>query len=253
MKLTAVGCSGSFPGPDTPASCYLVEAPYEGSTFRLLLDLGSGALGPLQRHAELGDIDAVALTHLHPDHCLDLCGFYVFRKYHPAGPLRRINVYGPEGTAARLASAYGLPREPGMSKEFDFIPHPDGPFDVGPFTLRTVPVDHPGPAFAIRVTHGGRSLVYSGDTGPCTSLEDIAKDCDLLLAEASFVETANDNPPHLHLTGKQAAETAQRAGAGRLVLTHIPPWYSPAAVLAEAVPHFAGEVTLATTGATYDV
>ena len=79
MKVTVVGCSGSFPGPDSAASCYLLEAPYDGRTFRLLLDLGSGALGPLQRYADLESIDAVALSHLHADHCLDLCSFYVFR------------------------------------------------------------------------------------------------------------------------------------------------------------------------------
>nr|MBA2717467.1 MBL fold metallo-hydrolase [Propionibacteriales bacterium] len=71
MKLTVVGCSGSLPGPESAASCYLLEAPYEGRTFRLLLDLGSGALGPLQRYADLAAIDAVALSHLHADHCLD--------------------------------------------------------------------------------------------------------------------------------------------------------------------------------------
>ena len=90
MKPTVVGCSGSFPGPDSAASCYLVEAPYEGRTFRLLLDLGSGALGPLQKYVELDQVDAVALSHLHPDHCLDLCGFYVVRKYHPSGALPRL-------------------------------------------------------------------------------------------------------------------------------------------------------------------
>ncbi len=253
MRLTVIGWSGSFPGPESPASCYLVEAPYEGRTFRLLLDLGSGALGVLQRHVTAESIDAIALSHLHADHCLDLCGFYVLRKYHPGGHLEPITVYGPEGTAERMARAYDLNPDPGMTREFDFVSYPDSSFDVGPFSLAVSQVDHPVPAFAIRVTHGERSLVYSGDTGPCTSLEQIAKGCDLLLAEASFVETATNNPPNLHLTGKQAAEIAERAGVGRLVLTHIPPWYEPETVLAEAAPHFSGDVSLASCGASYDV
>ena len=124
MRLTIVGCSGSFPGPESPASCYLVEAPYDGRTFRLLLDLGSGALGALQRHADLGEIDAVALSHLHPDHCLDLCGYYVVRKYHPAGARPRLAVYGPEGTSERMARAYDLPRDQGMDEQFDFATVP---------------------------------------------------------------------------------------------------------------------------------
>ena len=97
MRLTIVGCAGSFPGPDSAASCYLVEADDDaGRRWRVLLDLGSGALGPLQRHLPLADLDAVLLSHLHPDHCADLCGLYVALRYNPAGrPERRLPVYGP--------------------------------------------------------------------------------------------------------------------------------------------------------------
>ena len=89
-----MGCSGSFPGPDSPASCYLVEA----DGFRLVLDLGNGALGALQRYSGLGEIDAICLSHLHADHCLDMCGYSVFQNYHPDGPRPPIPVYGPAGT-----------------------------------------------------------------------------------------------------------------------------------------------------------
>lgn len=252
MKLTVVGCSGSLPGPESAASCYLLEAPYDGRTFRLLLDLGSGALGPLQRHTDLEAIDAVALSHLHADHCLDLCGFYVFRKHHPDGPLGQLPVYGPAGTAERMARAYDLDPSPGMSAEFDFSTYPDKDFTLGPFTVSVAAVDHPPPAYALRLSDGQRTLVYSGDTGPCTALEALADSCDLLLAEAAFLERSG-NPEHLHMTGRQAAETASRADAGRLVLTHVPPWYSPKDVLAEAVPHFDGEIDLAVPDATYSL
>ncbi len=253
MRLTVIGCSGSFPGPDSPASCYLVEAPYDGRTFRLVLDLGSGSLGVLQQHADLATIDAVALSHLHADHCLDLCGYYVMRRYHPGGPLPPLTVYGPAGTAARMARAYDLPESPGLTEQFDFVTYPETSFDVGPFVVDVARVDHPVPAYAIRLTHDGRSVVYSGDTGPCTSLDEIAKGCDLFLAEASYLEAAPHNPPHLHLTGRQAAEAAERARVGRLVLTHVPPWYDGAEVMAEATPHFDGPVSLAGVGASYDV
>ena len=101
MRLTVVGCAGSFAGPDSAASCYLVVAPFEGRTYRLLIDLGSGAFGPLQRHTTLRAIDAVGLSHLHPDHCLDLCGLYVALRYDPAGP-----------ATARLRPAARAGREP---------------------------------------------------------------------------------------------------------------------------------------------
>lgn len=252
MRLTIVGCSGSFPGPDSAASCYLLEAPHEGGTFRLLLDLGSGAIGVLQRHVALESIDAIALSHLHADHCLDLCGFYVVRKYHPDGAWPRLPVYAPKGAADRMARAYDLANGQGMDEQFSFHSYPDGEFTVGPFTMTVAAVDHPVAAYALRVTDGRRTLVYSGDTGPCSALETLAKGCDLLLSEASFVEGEN-NPPKLHLTGRQAALTAQAASARRLVLTHIPPWHSRSDVLAEAQPHFAGVTELATPGATYDL
>ena len=86
VKLTVVGCSGSYPGPDSPASCYLVEAESDGRIWRILLDLGNGALGALQKYVDPLVIDAVLVSHLHPDHCIDLCGYYVLRRYHPAGP-----------------------------------------------------------------------------------------------------------------------------------------------------------------------
>ncbi len=247
MKLTVIGCSGSLPGPDSPASCYLVEAPYGDGTFRLLLDLGSGAIGALQSYVDPRAIDAVAFTHLHADHCLDLCGFYVVRKFQHGGRLGRIPVFGPPGTAERMARAYDLPPEPGMSAQFDFREYDGRPFDVGPFTIDTAGVDHPVDAYALRVSHGGQTLVYSGDTAPCAALESIASGADLLLAEASFLE-GGDNPEHLHMSGREVATIARNAGVGQLVLTHIPPWHDREAVLAEAAPHFDGPVRLARPG-----
>lgn len=251
MKLTVIGCSGSFPGPDSPASCYLVESFHEGRPWRILLDLGSGALGALQRYADPLSIDAVFLSHLHPDHCADLSGFHVLRKYHPTGSKPRIPVYGPVDTAVRLADAYGLPHDPGMSEEFDVRSY-DGTITFGPFEVTPVPVVHPVPAFALKVSAEGRTLVYSGDTGPCESLTAAAQGADLLLAEAAFLASA-DNPPDVHLTGLDCAAIATAAGVDRLVLTHIPPWHSRDVVLAEASSAFSGELGVAVVGATYDV
>jgi ribonuclease BN (tRNA processing enzyme) len=81
MRLTVIGCAGSFPRADSPASCYLVE--HDG--FRLLLDMGNGSLGALQRHVAPTDVDAVLVSHLHTDHCVDLCSLDVYLRYHPDG------------------------------------------------------------------------------------------------------------------------------------------------------------------------
>jgi len=253
MRLRVIGCSGSFPGPDSPASCYLVEAEHEGRTWRILLDLGSGAFGPLQRYVDPLTVDAVLLSHLHPDHCFDMSGFYVLQKYHPAGAQRPVPVYGPEGTADRMASAYGLPKDPGMRREFDFHGYDEGvPIALGPFTVTASRVVHPVAAYGIRVECDGRTLVYSGDTGPCEALADLAQGADVLLAEAAFRE-GEDNPGGLHLTGREAGEAAAKAGVARLVLTHVPPWHDPQAALREAQPVFDGSIDLARAGATYDV
>lgn len=252
LRLTVIGCSGSFAGPESAASCYLVEADdADGRTWRIVFDLGSGALGPLQRYGDADDLHGVFFSHLHPDHCLDLTGLYVLRKYHPGGALPRIPVWGPRGVAHRMATAYDLPDDPGMTHEFDFREHAE-PVELGPFRVEPHRVSHPVPAFGFRVTAGGRTLAYTGDTGMCDALDAIASGADLLLAEASF-RHGEDNPDDLHLSGREAGEVAARNGVSRLVITHVPPWYRVADMVAEASEVYAGELSAAAPGATYDV
>ena len=252
MKLTIVGCSGSYPGPDSPASCYLLEADDEtGRTWRVLLDFGNGALGALHHYVDPLTIDAVVLSHLHPDHCLDLCGFYVMRKYHPSGAQPRLPVYGPAGSDVRMAQAYDLPDGPGMKQEFDFRGY-DGLLALGPFVIEPVPVLHPVEAYGFRVNAGDASLAYTGDTAPCEALDHLANGVDLLLAEASF-RTRDENPPEIHLTGEDAGRLAASAGVGRLVLTHVPPWFDKQDMLAEAQSVWEGPAELARAGATYEL
>ena len=252
MRLTVIGCSGSYPGPDAAASSYLVEAQHEGRTWRVLLDLGNGALGVLHRYADPLTIDGVFLTHLHADHCLDLCGYYVMRKYHPSGVQQRIPVWGPTDTPGRMARAYDLPENPGMSGEFDFRTYPADPIEFGPFEVEAFEVAHPVEAYALRITANGRVLAYSGDTGTCSGLDAAARDADLLLGEASFCD-GKDNPADLHLTGSQLGATATRARSRRLVITHVPPWHDPQVALREAKSTYEGRIDLAHTGAVYDL
>ncbi|WP_331525347.1 MBL fold metallo-hydrolase [Nocardioides sp.] len=252
MRLLVIGCSGSFAGPDSAASCYLVEADgADGATWRILLDMGSGALGPLQKYATAEDLHGVFFSHLHPDHCLDLCGLYVLRKYHPGGALPRIPVFGPEGVAARMAGSYGLPESPGMNHEFDFREYA-GPVELGPFRVEAYAVAHPVPAYGLRVTAHGRTLAYTGDTGVCDGLNELARGADLLLAEASF-RHGDDNPSDLHLTGREAGEVGVRSGVPRLVLTHVPPWYRVADMIADAAGVYDGDLEAAVPGAMYEI
>lgn len=263
MKLTIVGCSGSGSGPDSPASCYLVQAYHEGRTYSMLLDLGPGSFGALYRYLDPADVDAVLFSHLHPDHCLDLCALYVGASYSATAPWRPASVYGPMDTAERMVRAYHVdppegvaPAEPkqGIAEFFDY--HTWQPSqEIGPFDVTVARVAHPVEAYAIRLTErtGARpSLVFSGDTGPSESLTELARGADLLLIESSFMDVPG-NPSGLHLSGRDAAETATAAGVGAVVLTHIPPWHGPDRVLAEATPHFAGSVELARPGARWTI
>lgn len=252
MKLTVVGCSGSYPGPDSPASCYLLEAEHEGRTWRVLLDMGSGSLGSLHNFVDPLAIDGVLLSHLHADHCLDLCGYYVLRRWHPSGRAPMIPVWGPPETQQRLNDAYDLAPEPGMEEEFDFRTYPDGGLDLGPFHVEAFDVVHPVTAYALRITVDGRTLAYSGDCAPCEGLDRAATGADLLLAEAAFCD-GDENPEGIHLTGVEVGELANRAGAARLVLTHIPPWHDKQRAVDEARSVWDGPLELAHTGAVYEV
>jgi ribonuclease BN (tRNA processing enzyme) len=255
MKVTVVGCSGSLPGPDSPASCYLVQAEHEGRTWHLVLDLGNGSLGALQRYVDLRDLDGVVVSHLHPDHCVDLCGLYVAQRYDPRGPNpRAIPVHGPAGVAGRMARAYDLDDADHMGAELDFREMQDRVgFVVGPFTVTPFLVNHPVEAYGVRVEAQGRTLAYTGDTDACDALEHLCRDASLVLADSAFVD-GRDDAEGVHLSGSRAARAAVAAGGvHQLVLTHMPPWNDPEVCRAQASAVWPGEVGLASPGATYEL
>ena len=243
MRLTVVGCAGSLPGPDSPASCYLLEA----DGFRLVVDLGNGALGALQKHAGLFDIDAVLLSHLHADHCVDLYSYSVARTYAPGGPHPTIPVYGPAGTAERLGLIHGPDGDEGLVKRFTFETLKPGQATIGPFDIRLAHMNHPVETFAFRFSRAGRSFVYTGDTGETEAVPALAGGADVLLSEAAFLDGPN-LPPDLHLTARQAASYAKQADVGRLVLTHLQPWNHPDDARAEAASAFTGALDIAVAG-----
>jgi ribonuclease BN (tRNA processing enzyme) len=247
VKLTVVGCSGSYPGPDSPASCYLVE--HEG--YRILLDIGNGSVGALHRYGDPYDLEAILISHLHVDHCVDLTSYYVMRKWHPDGAKPRIPVYGPPGTHERMTAAYDMAPGLDMSEQFEFHDHSEA-LEIGPFRITTARMDHVVTAYGFRVEAGGRTLVYSGDTAPTPALVELARGADVALFEAAFL-SGRDNPPHLHMTAAQAAEHARAAGADRLILTHLVSWNDPVRTLAEARDSWGDPVMIAQSGLSLEV
>jgi ribonuclease BN (tRNA processing enzyme) len=246
MRLTVVGCSGSAPGPSSAASCYLVE--HEG--FSLLLDLGSGAFGALLAHADPASIDAVYLSHLHADHCLDVAPFIVWHRYSGQSSGLPLPLYAPVGADRRLALAYDGDGAP-IDDVFDVMAIGPGAWELGPFEVTTARTAHPVECYAVRLSAGGRSLVYTADTGPCPDVVELATGADVLLAEAAYPEVEG-LPPGLHLTGREAGEHAAAAGVGRLLLTHVPAWVDDDGQLASARAVFAAS-ELVRPGAEYDI
>ncbi|HEX8970358.1 MBL fold metallo-hydrolase [Oryzihumus sp.] len=255
MKLTIIGCSGSFAGPTSPASSYLVQSEHEGRTWNLVLDLGNGALGVLQRHIDPRDIDAVVLSHLHPDHCIDLCGLYVVQRYHPEGAAKTpLPVHGPTGTGPRMTEAYGLDEPDAMAAEFDYRDLQERtPVQIGPFTVTPYRVNHPIEAYGLRVEADGAVLAYTGDTDSCDALKPLMAGADLVLADAAFVD-GRDDIEGIHLSGSRAAQAALDAGGvRRLMLTHIPAWNDPEVCRAQAAGVWPGEVELAVPDTAYEL
>jgi ribonuclease BN (tRNA processing enzyme) len=252
VRITVLGCSGSVCGPDSPASGYLVTAL---NTPPLVIDCGPGVLGALQRYTDPGSVQ-VLLSHLHADHCLDLPGLCVWRRYHPSRPAGKALLYGPSDTWSRLGAAsspYGGEIDD-CSDIFDIHRWVDGePVTLG--ALKVVPrvVTHPTESYCLRITDSsGASLVYSGDTGMCDALLEQARGADVFLCEASWTHSEK-RPRNLHLSGTEAGRVAKQAGVRELLLTHIPPWTSREDVISEAKAEFNGPVHAVVSGETVDI
>ncbi|GAA4410829.1 MBL fold metallo-hydrolase [Actinokineospora soli] len=256
MLLTVLGCSGSLPGPGAPASGYLLEA--EG--FLMAVELGPGTLAELQARRDPFQLDALAFSHLHADHCSDFSSLAVLRRYHPA-PTRDprehpLPVHAPSTAPRRFAMAYATSDEELLETDhtdvFTFHPWTPGPVEIGPFTVRTAPAAHPCESYSLAITHDGRTLVYTGDTGPNPALSALTAGADVLLTEASWTH-ADDRPADLHLSGTQAGELATTSGVSRVLVTHIPPWSDADAIMAEVKAAYAGDAERVEQGVTYTI
>jgi ribonuclease BN (tRNA processing enzyme) len=235
MRLTVLGACGAWPAPGEACSGFLVE--HDG--FRLVLDLGYATMPRLPSPET---IDAVLVSHGHPDHCADLNPLLRARTLRgsPAPPLP---VYAPPGA---LDAVLALDR-PGML-DYDLRPFEPA---VGPFRVETRLLPHWVPNAGIRLTAGGVTLAYTGDTGPSPEIVALARDADLLIAEASYVDEVPEDSRAYLSSARQAGRDAVAAGVGCLLLTHpMPGTPAEAAVVAAEFP---GPVEAARAGAVLEL
>ena len=238
LSLTVLGCDGSWPGPGGACSGYLVRS----STTTVLLDAGPGTFANLQLACDPATLDAVVLSHHHPDHWTDLLGLETHARF--AAGAAGVRVLAPAGLAART----GLAESPVVT----WRTVTDGSSEqVGDLTLRFSRTQHAGETLAVRVSGGGRSLGYSADSGPGWALADLGDGLDLVLCEATY--TAADEGRLDHLSGRQAGEQARKAGARRLVVTHRWPTVDAGTLVAEAASAFGGPVDQAVIGKEFNL
>ena len=236
MELTVLGCSGSFSAPPAGAcSGYLVR---HGST-AIWMDCGNGTFAHLQEHVAVEDLDAVVITHEHPDHCVDVYGLHILLRYG----LDRAHfpIYGPEGLEGHLGQLV----DGDWGGTFDWNTIDDTSHTtVGEIALRFSRTDHPPPTYAVEASAGGKRFVYTSDTGPGWAVDAFGKGADLVLSEATYLSDGS-KPDYPHLTAAEAGLAAREAAAHRLVLTHLWPGVDRRSAVAEGSDAFGEAVILA--------
>lgn len=245
LSLTILGTCTPYPKPDQPCSGYLVRS----SDVRIWLEVGSGTLAALQSHMDPDEIDAIWFSHMHPDHAGDLPAVANWL-LNRSGQREPLMVLGPSGWDERLAAF--LPTSPQLLRScLDARWISDGhSVTIGDLRLTSRAVRHSVDAYGVRVELGAHALAFSGDTGPCAALDDLANQADLFLCEAgASVREVNDAAAHC--TPEEAADTARRAKAKQLLLTHISPATTPVVAQARAASVYA-RTSIAERGATYE-
>jgi ribonuclease BN (tRNA processing enzyme) len=243
MRLTVLGGCGAWPGAGQACSGYLVEH----GRFRLLIDPGYATLPRLLLTvADATEVDAVLVSHGHPDHCADLNPLLRARVFRDDPALVPLPVYAPAGA---LGPVLALDRPGALDdaialREFT----PGDRLTVGPFGVRSWPLPHFMPNAGLRLEAGGRSLAYTGDTGPSPLLTELADGADVYLAEATYPWRVPPDSERYLSSGRLAGAVAREAGVGRLLLTHLQPGTEPAEAVRAAAGSFPGEIAVASAG-----
>jgi len=246
VRLTVLGACSAWPAAGQACSGYLVE--HDG--FRLLVDVGYATVPQLLRHGDADEVDAVFVSHGHPDHCADLNPLLRARAMSGSPP-PSLPVYAPPGA---LDAVLSLDRPGMLAAAIDLHEvEPGSRLEIGPFLAETWLLPHWVPNAGVRLAAEGRVLAYTGDTGPSPYVVELARDADLLVAEATHVEEVPEDSRAFLSTAVQAGRDAAQAGARHLLLTHLWPDEDPAAARAAAESEYDGELDVAAMGSVVDL
>jgi ribonuclease BN (tRNA processing enzyme) len=238
--------SAPYPLATEPCSGYLLQ----GGGANVLVDIGGGVVSAVQNYVDLPKLHAVWISHLHADHFSDMPMLYYAWAMAPR-PMRKIPVLGPPGWAKRVEDFVQSAVDHKMSDYFQVVELKDrGIAEIGDLRIQARAVEHGVPAFGLSARLGERRMAYTGDSGPCDNLVELAKGARVLVAE---VGTDVLEIPSVHLSPEDAALTATHAGVSRLVLTHIAPGLSDEAAVERAAEHFSGAIEVAYPGTRFDV
>lgn len=241
MKLTVLGGQGAYPTPGHGCSGYLLQ--HDG--FRLLLDPGYATLPVLLDTIGDAAVDAVFVSHEHGDHCADLNPLLRVRHLNGLDPLRVYALPGATDAVLTLDTSMNLTED----AEVHEVRAGDR-LSVGPFELRTCALSHFVDNLGVRIEAGEESLTYSGDGGGDPALVDLAAGTSVLLTEATFVDEVPDDSQTKLASAELAGRYATKAGAGRLILTHLWPGTDPEVAAAHAARTFDGLIDVAQPGLT---
>ena len=250
MRVTVLGKSPSWEDAGGACSGYLVQ---DGAA-TLLLDCGNGVFSKLRAHVDYTAVQAVVISHLHADHFLDLVPWSYALQHGPRAGSARPVLHAPPGARdvfRRVCGAWG--GEELVEEAFDLREYAVGDtLEVGDMRVEFAEVSHFVATHAVAVAAGGRRFVFGADTRPTDALVEFARDADLLMTEATLGAGPTD-PDAGHLSAADAGDHARRAGAHRLVLTHITDELDESAARRAAAEAFGGPVQVAREGAVYVV
>lgn len=242
IKLTVIGAGPAYSDrPGSAGACYLLEAAGES----LVLDLGHGVFPGLLARVEPVRLLAVLISHLHPDHFIDLVPMRHYLRYQRR-PAERLRVVGPSALTDRLDALHASQGFCVASLDVETVV--PGVRRFGPFNVETGIVQHDGDSYAFRVSiDDGPGLVYSGDCGDASDLGPLVRPGDTLLSEVSFGPGPVD-PAAAHLNGPMVGAFAASTGAARVLLTHLLMGYDREETVASVQALFDGPVELVDPG-----